>query len=167
MAGELVTIVGLKEVQDFIAQTPKLLVAHGFAKALNAGAEVFAKELEVKTPVKKEDTGGLLDKGVLRESIMIAITLDPQFRGGRAEIGFGKNGNVADWLEYGHHIVIPGKGTYIDNQGRRRKGTGAGFVAAHPFVRPSFEIGFDAAVTAITSSFNNTIRQTLPQGPKR
>ena len=106
MPETIITVVGLEDVQRMLAEAPKIVVANGFLKALSAGANVFADELETSTPEKAEDTGGLLDKGVLRESITIEVELDSQSRGGSADISFGKNGFVAKWVgldtELGH-----------------------------------------------------------------
>lgn len=151
----VVTITGLEDVQRMLAEAPRDVVARGYLKALQAGANVIADEVEIHTPVKAEDTGGLLDKGVLRESLMIAIELDAQFRGGIAKVGFGKNGHVALWVEYGHNMVghKPGKKP-------------SGVVPAHPFMRPAADTKANAAIDAFATSLAQTVRENFPQGSK-
>lgn len=153
MAGELITVTGLAEVQEMLATAPKEIVARGYLRALQAGADVIADEVEVRTPIKAEDTGGMLDKGVLRESLMIQVTLDSQFRGGVAEVGFGKNGVVANWVEYGHRMVghAPGK---------KEKGV----VPPHPFMRPAADASADRAIEAFANSIAQTVKNNFPQG---
>lgn len=158
MAEGLVKIVGLEQVQRFFEEAPKNLVLHGFIKALNAAAEVFAADLEVRAPIKESytdaegkvhtvDGGGILDRGELRENVMIALQLDSQFRGGNAQVGFGKKaGNVANWLEFGHRIVT-------------HAGNTVGFVDAEPFMRPSFEQNVDKALDAFVGSITVTINE--------
>jgi len=142
------TVTGIEEVQRLLTQAPKNVVAHGFLKALTAGANVIADAVEVRTPVKAEDTGGILDKGVLRESLMIRTEIDSQFRGGRSQIGFGANGVVAGWLEWGHAL-------------RSHKSSGKkdlGFVKARPFMRPALAASADAAIAAFAASLEETVK---------
>lgn len=137
MAGELIQITGLAEVQRMLAEAPKTVVATAYLKALQAGANVIADELESRTPIKAEDVGGLLDKGVLRESVMIAVEIDSDLRGGQAEVGFGKNGYVAMWVEYGHRMVG-------HKPNKKLKGT----VKANPFMRQTAAVSADRAIAA-------------------
>jgi HK97 gp10 family phage protein len=162
MPETIITVVGLEDVQRMLAEAPKIVVANGFLKALSAGANVFADELETSTPEKAEDTGGLLDKGVLRESITIEVELDSQSRGGSADISFGKNGFVAKWVEFGHRML-----GHKDKTGEKKvlgsvEGT---TVPPHPFVRPAFDAAADRAVEAFTNSIEETVLSQFPQGP--
>lgn len=158
MPGPVITAVGLADVQRFIAEAPKSLVVSGFAKALSASANVFADAVERLCPVKKEDTGGLLDQGVLREQIMVEIQIDSQFRGGRGIVGWGHSipKNLPLWVERGHRVVVHG-GTYTDNRGRLRKGTHVTDIKPHPFVSKAFDISVDRALEAFTASISQTI----------
>ena len=148
-----IKIEGLEEVVEMLDKAPRTIVARGYLKALQAGANVIADAVEIRTPVKAEDTGGLLDKGELRESLMIDIQLDSALRGGVADIGFGKNGNVANWIEYGHRIVghKPGK-----------TDSGAS-VPANPFMRGAADGCAEAAIDAFTGSLKETIAAAYPQ----
>lgn len=151
--GSFVTITGLSEVQAMLRDAPKNIVALGFIRAVSAGANVIADEVELHTPVKAQDTGGLLDKGELRESLMIDFSMDSQLRWAAAQVGFGKNGHVALWVEYGHQMVghAPGK-------------KARGQVAAQPFMRPAADASADAAIEAVTRSLSDTVRDHFPQG---
>lgn len=154
MPDGLIEIEGLEDVQRLLAEAPRTVVARGYLKALQAGANVIANELESNTPIKKEDVGGLLDKGVLRESVMIVIELDSDFRGGVALIGFGKNGFVALWLEYGHRMLSHGaKGT--------RHEIGTGIVAANPFMRRTTAACADRAIDAFADALASELKGGL------
>lgn len=153
MADFNITVEGLEETAAMLEKASKTLVARGYMKALQAGSNVIADAVEVRTPIKSEDTGGLLDKDELRESLMVDIQLDSQFRGGVAEIGFGKNGHVANFVEYGHILLghKPGKKPLGD-------------VPAHPFMRPAADASAEAAIDAFAESLKQTVTEEFPQG---
>jgi len=136
-----------------LREAPKTIVARGYVRALSAAGNVVADAVEARTPIKAEDTGGLLDKGVLRESLMVAVTLDSQLRGGSAEVGFGKNGSVALWVEYGHRLV-----------GHRPLKKLLKGVPAYPFMRPAADASADAAIAAFARSIEQTVKSEFPQG---
>ncbi len=161
-----IQIDGLYETMAMLRDAPKTVVATGFTRALSAAGNVIAEELEIKAPIKKEELGGILDRGELRESVMVSVSLDQQFRGGTASVGFmTANGadSVALWLEYGHRIVVPG-GFYYDNAGRKRKGSHVGDVPPHPFVTAAADAAGEAAIDAFTTSLAQTVRDNFPQG---
>lgn len=149
-----VTVTGLAEVQRMLAEAPRTVVARGYLKALQAGANVIANAVEERTPVKAEDTGGLLDRGELRESLMIEVELDSQFRGGVARIGFGKNGNVALWVEYGHRMV----GHKYSKSGKQQIGD----IQSKPFMRPAAAASAEAAIAAFAQSLEETVSSISP-----
>lgn len=153
MADFNITIEGLDETIAMLEQAPRNVVARGFLRAAQAGTSVIADELERNTPIKEEDTGGKLDKGELRESVMIDTELDSQFRGVSSDVGFGKNGYVAYWLEYGHRIV---------GHKPNKKDTGKE-VAAKPFVRQSADASAEAAIDAFTESLKETVHSEYSQ----
>lgn len=153
-------VIGIDDVRRMLQAAPRLIVARAFLRALSAGANVIADELEARTPVKAEDTGGVLDKGVLRESVMIAIEIDSDLRGGRAEVGFGKNGFVANWLEYGHRMMEHGKKIPRAN----RKLIGSGFVPARPFMRPAAAASADRAIEAFSEALVEELQGKLLDG---
>lgn len=145
-----VQVPNLREVQELLTKASRTVASQGMVRALSAAANVIADEVERRTPVKKEDTGGLLDRGVLRESLMVKVTLDAQFRGGTAEIGFGKNGHVALWLEYGHLLL--GRGAPGHRPILRR-------IPAYPFMRPAFEASAQPAVETFARVLEETVRK--------
>jgi HK97 gp10 family phage protein len=164
-------ITGLNETVAMLEQSPTRIVQEGFFRAAQAAMNIVADEVERLCPVKPEDTGGILDKGVMRERISIFIELDSRSRGVTAHVGFGTADgvdHVANWVEYGHRIVIPGSGHYYDNRGRLRKGTfNHTYVPPHPFLRPAFEASRDAAVEAFVESLNKTVAKLYPALPAK
>jgi HK97 gp10 family phage protein len=134
---------------------PKILQLAAYQKALQAGANVFMDELEAKTPIQLRLSGGdlFVEGGNLKAAIMSVVTLDTGARGGMAQVGFGKLGRVANWVEYGHRMVghKPGK-------------KAQGNVPAHPFMRPAFDASVDRAVEAFAKSIENAVRNEFPQG---
>lgn len=142
-----IAIEGIDEVTKFLQEAPALVVANGFLKALNAAARPIEIELAVRTPI------GPISAEIenrLAESQVTETVLDSQLRGGFTEVGFGKQSNVANWVEFGHRMVThkPGKKE-------------VGSVPAHPFIRPAFEASAEAAVDAFAESLSETIRETL------
>jgi hypothetical protein len=146
-----ITVTGDTEVALMLRQGSRALVAEGFVKALSAGGNVIADVLERNTPIKAEDTGGLLDRGELRESVMVQVELDSQFRGGSAHVGFGKNGNVALWIEFGHVLKGHKPGLKV-----------LGFVPPNPFMRKTALAAAGQAIEAFTNSLQQTAQKMFP-----
>lgn len=117
-----ITIRGLSEVQAKLAQTPSILVAKLFHKALDRAIGVIAAEVEARVPVGEHEE--------LAENIITPVEIDLIRKGGSAAVGFSHNESesgypidlIAMWLEYGHRIVT--------HDGRE-----VGQVAPHPFMR--------------------------------
>jgi hypothetical protein len=140
MAGEVVVITGIEEVQRMLTEAPKNIVMLGYGRALNAGINVLATAIIARTPVKKGD---------LAKALVTNVVVDSQGRGGHAEVGFsGKQGHVANWLEYGHVM-----------RGHRPKRKLLGTVAPHPFMRRAADTAGDAAVEAFADSLAATLKQ--------
>ncbi len=150
-----------------LREAPKTVVANGYLKALSSAGNVVANEVEHKCPTKKEDVGGLLERGELRENIMLAVEIDSQYRGGIATVGFRTRAAaaVALWVEWGHRMVVRG-GTYIDNRGKVRKGTHLKDIPAYPFMRPAADVSADKAIDAFAQSLTQTVRENFPQGTR-
>ena len=149
-----ITIEGLDETVAMLEQAPRRIVSRGYRKALQAAADVIADEVRVRTPIKAEDTGGLLAEGELRESLVTDVEIDSQARGGVAEVGFGDNGHVALWLEYGRHVV--GHKPELKDTGK--------VIPAKPFMRPAADASAEAAVDAFAESLKQTVTEEFPQG---
>ncbi len=139
-----------------LRDAPRTLVARGYTKALSAAGNVIADRLELNTPVKSEDVGGILDRGELREAITVAVELDSQFSGGSVDVGFSPAkgaDRVALWLDSGHQIVghKPGKKLL-------------GNFAGTGFMRRTADETAEAAIDAFAESLKQTATQELPQG---
>ena len=152
-AGPSITIEGLEETMAMFEDLPKALILAGFTGALNAAADVLAGELDARTPIRLGFEGGELtvEGGALEEALMREITLDANYRGGLAEIGYGKLGYIANFVEYGHVMLSHRKKPI---EGPRTPG---GMVAAHPFMRPAFDVGKERAIDAFTDSIHSTL----------
>jgi HK97 gp10 family phage protein len=161
MADFNISIEGLEETVAMLEQAPRTIAARGYRKALQAGANVIANAVEARTPIKAEETGGLLEQGELRESLVTDIELNSDLRGGVAEIGFGKNGHVALWVEYGHRQVEHGA-KWADRQ-KGYEGKLLGEVPAKPFMRPAADASAEAAVDAYAESLKQTVSEEFPQ----
>jgi hypothetical protein len=159
MAGELIKVTGIAEVQKMLAEAPKSVVARGYLKALDAGIKVFEAYLELKTPIRLGFEGEdlMVQGGDLKAALVSQVELDSQFRGGIAAVGYGKLGYIANFVEYGHRIVKPG-GRYVNSRGKSRKGTVTGQVPAYPFMRPAFDTQADAALDAFCESLIETLK---------
>lgn len=146
---------GLTESVAMLEQLPKTMVLAGFAAGLKAASEVFCAELDLNIPVRSMETpGGDLQPHELRSRLTYRITLDTNYRGGVAEIGFGPAGYVANFIEYGHWMVSHDKQNVLAGPN-----TPGGFVPANPFMRRSFDAGKERAIDAFVGAVQNTVRQ--------
>lgn len=147
MANEIISITGIEETIKMFREAPSVLVAAGYAKALRAGINVLAVGLEVAAPVRT---------GKLKASVVTDIAVDVGRRNGIAEVGFGKEGHVANWIEYGHRKV-----------GHEKSGKKLGGVTApHPFMRAVFDHLADTAITAFVDSLTETVQREYLQNIK-
>lgn len=152
MAGELtIKITGIEEVQRMLREAPKNVVARGYLKALEAGINVFRDELELRTPIRLEYDGEdlMVEGGDLKGALMTAITLDSNFRGGVAAVGYGKLGYIANMVEYGHRMVghKPKKNVLKNSP-----------VRPYPFMRPAFDTKADAAIDAFANALTGALQ---------
>jgi HK97 gp10 family phage protein len=134
MADEaLIKIEGIEEVCELLQQASRAAMPRALLHGLTAGAAVIEEYVAGRTPDK---TGELLaDLGT-------TVTLDSDFQGGIAEVGFGgKQGHVANFVEYGHRMVghKPGKKEL-------------GNVEPHPFMRPAAEAAAEEAIEAFVDA---------------
>jgi len=148
------SVSGIEEVNKMLTEVPKVVVARGFVKALEASINVFATELEFKTPVQLKEEGGelIVEGGDLKGSIKTQVRLDSALRGGTAGVGYGSRTYIANWVEYGHRAV----GHKPD-----KKLLKIGRVKAHPFIRPTFDAKANAAVEAFGDTLVNVLRGVL------
>ena len=139
MTGVGMQVTGLDECIEMMEDAPKNIVMLGYGRALTAAMYVVAEAVVSRAPV---------ETGEMVKGLVVEVKVDSSARGGIAEMGFGKQGHVAMWVEYGHHMVghKPGK-KYL------------GFdVQPHPFMRPSFDASADQAVEAFAASLSNTLK---------
>src|SRR5579872_4066390 len=141
MADLGIDIVGLENCISQLTALPQRIVKHAFGKALAASAVPIVEALEARTPV---------DTGLLRSSIKSDITVSPEGKGGRLNVGFGKQGFRARMVEFGHRAV----GHKPD-----KKDSGK-VVSAHPFMRPATAASQEAA----TEAFKESLIKSLNDG---
>lgn len=146
---ELIEVDGIEETVEMLLKLPKHVVARGFLRALRAGAAPMERELQIRTP---STTGAAhfteRREGDLRSAQVAEITLDSQFRGGTAEIGFGKQGHVANWVEYGHHMI-----------GHKPDKKDLGEVEPHPFMSVAAMVSAELAIDAFAESIAATVAE--------
>lgn len=138
MADELVHITGIEEVQELLVSAPRHIVGTAFLKAFEAADRVIEGELDLRTPEKS---------GELKAAKTHEITLDSNLRGGLLQIGFGKQGHKALWVEYGHRMV-----------GHKPDKKELGTVEAHPFMRPAANASADRAIEAFADTLIETLK---------
>jgi hypothetical protein len=139
-------ITGIEDVCARLAAAPETIVKRTFAKALAAGATPLLVSMVEHAPIQKEGEHYHDELAHLKDSAVVAITLNADSKGGVAQIGFGKLGNIAGWVEYGHRLI-----------GHLPKLRQIGQVVAHPFMRPAVA---DAAEEAI-QAFADTLAEEL------
>lgn len=132
-----IDISGIDEVIDSLERAPRTIVKAAFAKSLAAAAVPVVRALEPNIPT---------DTGDLKDHLMTDIEIAANGEGGRAQIGFGKEGWKARLVETGHREVThkPAK-----------KEIGA--VAPHPFMAPAAVIAADES----TQRFTETLSESL------
>ena len=136
--------IDIEGIEDCITQLnalPPRIVKGAFGKALAAAAVPIVAALEPRTPV---------DTGLLVSSIKSDIAVSSEGKGGKLNIGFGKQGYVARMIEFGHRIVghMP-----------KRIDTGK-FKDGKPFMRDATAVSSEAATTA----FRDTLLASLDEG---
>lgn len=165
---EVSSITGIEEVQAFLSEAPKVLIAQGYLKALQAGSDVIRAELDPRIPIRESDLVTVAMKGErhpgdLKRALMVEITLDAKYRGGEANVGFGNQGFVARMVEYGHRLVGR-KPKGMSRKRFREEGKAYGQVPPHPFMRPAADASADAAIAAVAKSLEETVKQNYTQG---
>jgi hypothetical protein len=127
-----------------------LIAKNAFARALTAATVPIVEALEPRTPSTVFDGESFsfksTGKGTLSGSIVTDVAIDSKGRGGRAQVGFGRQGFKARMVEFGHRMIGHKPGL---------KDTGK-VVRAHPFMRPAAATSGDAAIEAFTDSMRAT-----------
>lgn len=138
MAEAGITVSGISEICNALEALPNAIVASIYLDALTAGIEAIHGPLLLATPeLPANESGGMADDpGALRAALDYKVELDSQGRGGRAGLGYGKQSQVANLVEYGHQLVT-------------HKGKTIGSVVPYPFIRKTFDgPAPEAAITA-------------------
>jgi HK97 gp10 family phage protein len=139
-----INISGIDQVCENLDRLPVRLVKNAYAKALVAGALPIVQALEARMGFFKEATGDL------ETHLVTDVAIDSAGKGGRIQIGFGKLGHVARFVEYGHRDI-----------GHKPLSKELGIVQPHPFMRPALETAADAAVDAFATSIKESIDEGL------
>lgn len=139
---ETIQIEGVERVAQALESAPKELIPGALLAGLKAASAVIQPAIAARIPRRVLRKGGDAHYPALAADLDHAITLDDNFRGGLAEVGFGKQGYVARLVEYGHRMV-----------GHKPKKKVLGTVETHPFMRPAAEVSEEAAVDAFTEAF--------------
>lgn len=138
---DLIEIEGVEEVAQMLQTLPKHVVASGFLKAGQAAGKVIKDAVAARTPEKTGD---------MKAALMMEVELDSDFRGVNVEIGFGKQGYKANFVEYGHRMV-----------GHQPEQKDLGTVEPHPFMRPAAEVSAEGAI----DMFSETLMEELTSIP--
>jgi HK97 gp10 family phage protein len=134
------TVSGIEETCAMLEAAPRNIAKAAFARALAAAAVPVVKALEARTPA---------DTGKLKASIVTDVAVDAAGGGGIASIGFGKQGHVANFVEYGHRMV--------SHKPHKKE---IGTVAPHPFMRPAAAAAAEPAIDA----FCESVRESFSVG---
>jgi HK97 gp10 family phage protein len=139
MADEFsISISGIDEACALLDRVPKETARVGIARSLAAAAVPIVEAVDARTPVGATEE--------LKAALNTDISLDSDGYGGSASINFGKQGHVANFVEYGHRMIghKPGKKEL-------------GEVKPHPFMRPAAAASADAAVEAFTETLEREL----------
>jgi hypothetical protein len=142
-----VEIRGVEEVCEELANAPKKLIPRALLAGLTAGGNVLEEAVRARTPQGKPTSEGEVSLVPLAADLDTNVTLDSEFRGGVAEVGFSDM--KASWVEYGHRQI-----------GHKPAKKDQGTVAPHPFMRPAAEVVAEAAVDA----FEEAVMDVLETG---
>jgi HK97 gp10 family phage protein len=137
-----VNILGLKGVEDALANAGPKLAKQALRKALKAGGDVFLESVTEKCPIAKEDTPQR-KAGELRDALTTQIKLSAKEENGTVHIGV----------------------KYDKAEGNQSPAVYAGFVEfgsvnnpqPKPFLRPGFDSAHDQAQEAFTSVLKEAV----------
>jgi len=137
-----ISISGIEETLAMLTAAPKNVAKAAFGKALTAAAVPVVQALDAHTPVEHGD---------LKAHVMTDVALDPEGRGGVAQVGYGKEGWKARLVEYGHRQI-----------GHKPKNKDEGVVRSHPFMRPAAAESGEAAIEAFGGSLAESFQEGIP-----
>lgn len=135
------TIIGGRELAEFLQQLPVKVEKNIMRSALRAGVAVFRDELKAKAPVKS---------GALRRSIRVSTTTKKGFVLARVRVG-GKVAPHAHLVEFGTkpHKIEPRNGQGLTVGSQVVSGVDHPGAEPNPFVRPTFDSQSTASIEAV------------------
>ncbi|MCU1327474.1 MAG: hypothetical protein JWN34_2844 [Bryobacterales bacterium] len=136
---------GFEDAKKLLSDLPRRLVRRGLRKAVTAAAVVVAEAIHARTP---QSTKATHTDPHLADSLVVDVEVDEAAGSAHAEIGFGKQGYRALWVEYGHQQVSHG-------------GKPGPFVPANPFMRSAGIAAGDAAEEAFVAALTEASREEL------
>lgn len=136
---------GIDETCEALTRMPKRMVKASFAKALAAAAVPVSNAVAARA-AKHRVTGKMVNSQVT------VIEVDPEGKGGRVSIGFGKEGYKARLVEFGHRMVT-----------HKPKHVEVGQVTPQPFMRPAAAESAEESVEEFDRSLNEDIEAGLPK----
>jgi hypothetical protein len=135
-----IEVEGIEDVVDALTTAPRSAIPSALVRGLAAGGAVIEEYMTGRIPDK---TGQML------EDLGTTVTLDADFRGGIAAVGFGsKQGPIAGWVEYGHRMI--GHAPVKKQEGQ---------VEPRPFMRPAAEASAEEAVEVLGDTLLDTLAQ--------
>ena len=130
-------ISGLNETLALLDAIPARVMKEAIEPALIAACAPMVQALASATPVKTS---------TLINHLMFGVEINEQTGRAVAQVGFGKLGYVARFVEFGHREV-----------GHKPNLKEYGNVKPHPFMRQAFADSVDAATDAFVKSIQMTI----------
>jgi HK97 gp10 family phage protein len=134
-----VDVKGLPELKRKLEAAGPQLAARMMRAGLSKGIEIIAQAVLANTPYRT---------GELQQNLVVAVDVAPSGTSGVARVGFGKQGYIARFLEYGHRKVV-------------RKGESqevVGFVPANPFMRRAYESSKEQAREAVIEAIRAELK---------
>ena len=159
-----ITIVGGKELAEFLKSLPKKLETNIMRAALRAGASVIAKEAKNNLSVQKT---GALKASIRTSSRSQKGTVFAYARAGgrRGAANKDKSAFYAAFIEFGSaaHAIVPKNKPYLVFTARDGRLVRTKFIPRHPgfsakpFMRPAFDSKGEAAVAAVSKKIRERL----------
>ena len=131
---------GLRELKANLEKLGADVAKGVITEGLQAGGKVLMEAIRGITPVHE---------GELKAHIMMQAEVAPSGTAGQVKVGFGEQGYIARFVEFGHNQKSHGPKSERKEIGigpRTREGK---FVPPHAFMRPGFDASHEAARNAV------------------
>jgi len=147
-----------------LTAAPKRIAKAAFARALAAAAVPVVEALEPRIPSRNnlfdeenfKPLEGTAESGTLKDALVTDVSIDAEGKGGRASIGFGSKGYIANFVEYGHHMI-----------GHAPDKKELGDVQPHPFMRPAAAASGEDSIEAFAQSLQESMAAGIPGVPTK